>query len=273
MADTVPSPQQPAAGSQNQTPATAAESEKKTAPSMQEQASQQTQQAVQNAQQAVGQVQQTGQQLTQGAQQVMGQAGQVTGQAKEILGQAASLLTSQPTEPQPPVTQEEKIWGALSYIPMVALVAFLIKPKSAFVKLHGRQGLLIFLIFFFSIFLYIILPPLGPILGGLVQFGMFVVGVFSIYQAIMGNWWKTPVLGNIADMLPVDMFTNVATQAITGQEAAQTPPEGVSAEGGAPQPPAESAPPEQPAAQVPPQPPAPTPAPPEQTPPPAPPAA
>jgi uncharacterized membrane protein len=277
MADTVPSPQQPAAGSQNQTPGAAAESEKKTAPSMQEQASQQTQQAVQNAQQAVGQVQQTGQQLTQGAQQVMGQAGQVTGQAKEMLGQAASLLTSKPTEPQPPVTQEEKIWAALSYIPMVALVAFLIKPKSAFVKLHGRQGLLIFLIFFFSIFLYIILPPLGPILGGLVQFGMFVVGVFSIYQAIMGNWWKTPVLGNIADMLPVDMFTNVATQAITGQEPTQTTPEGEVAQPAAGQAPAEQAPtepaaPQQPAAQVPPQTPA-EPAPPEQTPPPAPPAA
>lgn len=244
---------------------------------MQEQAGQQSQQAMQNATNAVGQVQQTGQQVTEGAQKVMGQAGQVTGQATQLFGQAASLLTSKPTQPQPPVTQDEKIWAALSYVPMVALVAFLIKPKSAFVKLHGKQGLLIFLIFFFTIFFYIILPPLGPILGGLIQFAMFVIGIFSIYQAIMGNWWKTPILGDIADKLPVDMFTNVATTAITGQQAPQTPP----AEGAAPieTPPAtEAAPPSDQGAVTPPpestvpdtNPPAP---PPESTPPTPPPAA
>lgn len=224
MADTVPSSQQPATGSSNQAPATAQNQPEQKAPSLQEKATQQTGQAVQQAQQTLGQAQQAGQQMTQGAQQVMGQAGQITGQATQLFGQAAQILSSKPTQPQPPVEQDEKLWAALSYVPMVALVAFLIKPKSAFVKLHGRQGLLIFLIFFFSIFLYIILPPLGPILGGLVQLGMFVVGIFSIYQAIMGNWWKTPVLGNIADMLPVDMFTNVATQTITGQEPTQNPP-------------------------------------------------
>ncbi len=224
MADTVPSSQQPAAGGQNQAQPSPAPQENKPTQSLQEQTVQQSQQALQNAQQAMGQVQQTGQQLTQGAQQVMGQAGQVTGQATQLFGQAAQLLTSKPAEPQPPVTQDEKIWAALAYVPMVALISFLIKPKSAFVKLHGKQGLLVFLIFFFSIFLYIILPPLGPLLGGLVQFAMFVVGVFSIYQAIMGNWWKTPVLGQIADMIPVDMFTSVATQAITGQEPSQVQP-------------------------------------------------
>jgi len=231
MADNVPSPQQPATGSQNQVPATAQNQEQKPAPTLAEQATQQTQQAAQQAQNVVGQagqvvgnVQQTGQQVAQGAQQAMGQAGQVAGQATAIFGAAASLITSQPTQPQPPVTQEEKVWGALSYIPMVALVALLIKPKSDFVKLHAKQGLLIFVIFFFSIFLYIILPPLGPLVGGLIQLAMFVIGVFSIYQALMGNWWKTPVLGQISDMIPVSAFTNVATQAITGQEPVQNPP-------------------------------------------------
>lgn len=133
-------------------------------------------------------------------------------------------LTAKPVQPQPSVTQEEKIWAALSYIPMVALVAFLLKPGSAYVKLHGRQGLLMFLLFFFSIFLYIILPPLGPIFGGLVQLAVFVIGIFSIYQAIMGNWWKIPFLGQIADKLPIDMFTKVAAQAITGQEPSQVLP-------------------------------------------------
>jgi len=166
--------------------------------------------------------QQTVPQTTQNNQQMLEQSQQVAAQVGQAFTQVAQMATAAPAGPQPSVTQEEKVWAALSYIPMVALVAFLIKPTSEFVKLHGKQGLLIFIIFFFSIFLYIILPPLGPLLGGLIQLAMFVIGIFSIYQALMGNWWKTPVLGQIADIIPVSALTNVATQAITGQEPAQS---------------------------------------------------
>ena len=219
MADTVPTPQQTPGAPQGQQPK-APENQappKEKAPDLKQQAVEQSQQAVTQAQQAMGQVQQTGKQVTQGAQQVIGQAGQV-------LGQASQLLTGKPAQPQPPVTSDERLWGALSYIPMVALVAFLIKPGSNFVKLHGRQGLLIFIIFFFSIFIYMIMPPLGPILGGLIQLAMFVIGIFSIYQAIMGNWWKIPILGDLAEKIPVEAFTKVTTQAITGQPPSTTPP-------------------------------------------------
>lgn len=171
-------------------------------PSVTDQAAQQSQQALNNATQA-----------TQ----------QVTGQAKQMLGQAAQILSGKPAQPQPNVTSDEKIWGALSYIPMVALLALLLKPHSEFIKLHGRQGLLIFGIFFLTIFLYIILPPLGAILGGLIQLALFVVGIYSLVQAFMGNWWKIPVLGDIAEKLPIEAFTKATTVAITGQPPA-TPP-------------------------------------------------
>ena len=209
---------------QNAQQPNAAEQAQKPAPSVAEQAAAQSKEAMAKAQQTMGQAKEVGQNVTAGAQQVAGQATQVMGQAGQVFGKAASLLSAKSSQPQPPVTADEKLWGALAYVPMVALVAFLIKPHSDFVKLHGRQGLLIFLIFFFTIFLYVILPPIGPLFGGLIQLAMFVIGVFSVYQAFMGNWWKIPVLGGIADALPVEMFTQTATTAITGQQPAAQPP-------------------------------------------------
>ena len=188
------------------------------APSVKDQAVEQVKAATEKGKEAAASLQQAAGQVTQ----VAGQATQVAGQAGQLLNQAKDLLTSKPKTPQPPVAQDEKVWAALCYIPMVALVAFVIKPKSDYVKLHGKQGLLIFLISFFSVFLYIILPPLGAMLGGLLQFACFVLAIFSIYQAFMGNWWKIPVVGQIANMIPAEIFTNVATKAITGQEAVQS---------------------------------------------------
>ena len=150
-------------------------------------------------------------------------------QGMEQLQQTGVAGVFKTAEKQPKVTTEEKLWAGLSYIPLVALVALIIKPDSGFVKLHGRQGLLIFLIFFFCIFVYLV-PYIGLLFGGLIQFALLVLGLFSMYQAFIGNWWKIPVLGDLAEMIPVGAFTKVTTEVITGQPAPQEPPAGAEKE-------------------------------------------
>jgi len=125
-------------------------------------------------------------------------------EAPEMLKKAAD---------QPPTKPEERVWALVSYIPMVASLALIMKPDSEFVKLHGRQGLLIFIIFFFNIFIYLV-PFIGPVIGIIVHFGCMGIGLFSMYQAFIGNWWKIPVLGDVAKMLPVEAFTKVTRTAV-----------------------------------------------------------
>jgi len=125
-------------------------------------------------------------------------------------------------ENQPAVTMDEKLWAGISYIPLVALGALVIKPDSGFIKLHGRQGLLIFLIFFFCIFVYLV-PYIGPLFGGLIQLALFVLGIFSMYQALVGNWWKIPVIGDLAAAIPLSLFEKVTREVISGQPSAQEP--------------------------------------------------
>ena len=146
----------------------------------------------------------------------------VASESPNVLNQAAELVSNKPIAAQPAVPMDEKIWAALGYIPMVALVSILIKPKSDYVKLHGRQGLLLFLLFIGTILLYVLLFPLGAVLGFLGQMFLMVVAVFSIYQAIIGNWWKIPVWGDFAEKIPVEKLIAITTEAVTGQQAATT---------------------------------------------------
>ncbi len=129
---------------------------------------------------------------------------------------------------QPKVTTEEKAWALISYIPLVALLCLIIKGNSNYVKLHSRQGLLLFILFFLTIFVYI-LPFVGLLLGSFIQLLIFILGAFSAYQALIGNWWKIPVLGDIAEMIPVDLFVKIASETLPNQTTTppsdQTPPQ------------------------------------------------
>lgn len=116
---------------------------------------------------------------------------------------------------QPEVSAEEKIWGVICYIPLMALLALVINPRSEYIKLHGRQGLLITILFFFDIILYLV-PVIGIFLGMILHIAAIVLGIFSAIQALVGNWWKIPVLGAMADLIPIESFTKVARDASMG---------------------------------------------------------
>ena len=139
------------------------------------------------------------------------------------------------TQNVPVVSMEEKLFAMFSYIILVSVFTLLLKPKSAFVRLHGRQGL-VMTIFFFLSFFVIIVPFIGAPLTTLVVLAIFAINVFSMYQSLMGNWWKIPAIGDIAEMIPMTLFENVSKEAvgaITGStptnsetmEQDQTPPE------------------------------------------------
>lgn len=194
-----------------------------------------SQQAMDQAQQAMVQAQQTANQVGQQAQQVATQAQQTAAavgqQAQQLAGTAsqAGVQAQQfvkdylmPKANQPKVRTDEKLWAMASYIPLVSLASLVLMSGSEYVKLHGRQGLLMSIILLFSIILAIF-PFIGLSLYGLIVFVLFILSLFSAYQALIGNWWKIPVLGDIAEMIPVTLFAQITKEAITGQVSEQQP--------------------------------------------------
>ena len=127
----------------------------------------------------------------------------------------------------PKVSMEEKLFGLLSYVILFSFFTLLFKPKSDFVRLHGRQGLVLTAFFFLSLFLLII-PFIGEMLSPFIAFCIIVMGIFSGYKALMGNWWKIPAVGDIAEQIPMTLFEKAgkeAVGAITGTTPSSTPEE------------------------------------------------
>ncbi len=176
-----------------------------------------------------GQINDLGKQASEQAQN-LGKAGvdqlQNMGQAGVTqLGSAMGKIIN-PTDQksnQPPVKQDEKVYATIAYIPFVALISIIIKPDSAFVRLHSKQGLLLAILFFFVGMLAAIVSLFGVIgqfmafVLGLVPLACLIIGAYSMYLAFNGYWWKIPVLSSMADLIPIEMIAKVSKENITGQ--------------------------------------------------------
>ena len=189
-----------------------------------------TQNVTQAAQGAVNEVKDV---ANQAAQQGVQAATNLAGNAANVAKDAANAAVQQGVkqiaqvdvaklfkvkEGQPPVTSNEKLFGAVCYIPLVAILVLLVAGSSDYVKLHGRQGLILFALFFVSVFLLII-PYIGGMFFGLLQMILFVVGIFSAYQAFIGNWFKIPVFGDLAMLIPVNLFVSIVNPAANANSA------------------------------------------------------
>jgi uncharacterized membrane protein len=167
-----------------------------------------------------------------GAQQIqnLGKAGteQLQNMGKEGLNQLGSsvgkiLNPVDQKENQPPVKQDEKVYATVAYIPFMALLSIIIKPDSAFVRLHSKQGLLLSILFFFGGMMAAIVTLFG-IIGqflafvlGLVPLACIIIGIYSMYLTMNGYWWKIPFLSMLADLIPIEMIAKTSKETITGQ--------------------------------------------------------
>lgn len=94
--------------------------------------------------------------------------------------------------------QEGKIYAVIGYLAILCLAPLLFKKENKFALFHGKQGLVLFL-GEVAVLIISVIPLLGWFIGYL---GFLIFGVLSlvgIIQALMGNYWKMPVVSDIAD--------------------------------------------------------------------------
>jgi uncharacterized membrane protein len=100
---------------------------------------------------------------------------------------------------------DANVAAALTYIPIVAIVFLVIEKGSKLVKFHAVQslGLLVaWMVIWFALGVLGLVPVLGwatLLLWPLVAIGMFVVWLMALLKAFKGEWWKLPVIGDIAE--------------------------------------------------------------------------
>ncbi|HMN12096.1 MAG TPA: DUF4870 domain-containing protein [Bellilinea sp.] len=109
-------------------------------------------------------------------------------------------MSNEPVEvisPNPDVTDDDKLWGLLSYLlaPLVPLILFLMedKKKRPYIKLHQMQGLLLGLALFIINLLLTPIPFVSCVTGPL----SIVIMIYYAIKAYKGETFEIPVISNV----------------------------------------------------------------------------
>lgn len=87
----------------------------------------------------------------------------------------------------------EKLFAALSYLWVMSVIFLVLNRHSDFVQFHAKQGLALWLLSIVCWFL----PPLGWLLN----LAIMVLILIGFLEALEGNRWKLPFIGNFAARL------------------------------------------------------------------------
>ncbi|MBU0709208.1 MAG: hypothetical protein KJ793_00650 [Candidatus Omnitrophica bacterium] len=99
------------------------------------------------------------------------------------------------------VVSEGTFFALISYIGFLCIVSLVLKKNNKFALYHAKQGLVLF-VFEVGAFIISIIPILGWFLGiGTVIFAL--VSLWSILQALMGNYHRIPFVSGIADKITI----------------------------------------------------------------------
>lgn len=91
----------------------------------------------------------------------------------------------------------EKLLSMLGYISFLCILPLAIKPKSEFCQFHGKQALVLAVLFFvFSGFSF-----LGSAIAFMVGLLQVIITIFCMLRAYAGKKFKIPVAADIAAKL------------------------------------------------------------------------
>lgn len=96
--------------------------------------------------------------------------------------------------------QDGKIFAVIGYLGILCLVPLLLKKNNKFALFHGKQGLVLF-IGEVGASIITIIPILGQIIWILAVMVFGILSLVGIVQSLMGNYWRMPVIGEIAEKI------------------------------------------------------------------------
>lgn len=134
------------------------------------------------------------------------QNNQTAGNSEETTPKAEEPKTN---EPESNIPEDERILSAIGYLGPLCVLPLFLKPKSKYCQFHGKQGLIMMLIWIAFLILFAAIP-----IFGIIFFFFMLLILFSMYNAYMGKMWKIPVVGDFAEKFDLnktisDMANNI----------------------------------------------------------------
>lgn len=99
--------------------------------------------------------------------------------------------------------KEGKIWAMVAYLGPLCLIPLLNKKDNKFALYHGKQGLVLFIGEIAVSLLALIIAIMGPFI---VWIAIVIFGIYSlvgIIQALMGKYWKAPIISKWAEKISI----------------------------------------------------------------------
>lgn len=94
---------------------------------------------------------------------------------------------------------EQKIMAALSYVGFLVLVPLFVSRDDKYVNWHAKQGLVLLI----GLILAVVAAQWIAMAGNVMFLVLLLVDVAALVQALLGRWWKIPIIGDIADKFKV----------------------------------------------------------------------
>jgi uncharacterized membrane protein len=82
--------------------------------------------------------------------------------------------------------EKNKQVAALSYIWILVFIPLLTKKDSRFTQFHAKQGLLLFAIETFVLWI--------PFIGQFIGLALLVIAIIGVIKTLNGEWWKIPYI-------------------------------------------------------------------------------
>lgn len=101
-----------------------------------------------------------------------------------------------------PVITEGMPFAVIGYLGVLCLVPLLLKKENKFALFHGKQGLVIFIAEIAAGVLTII-PIIGWVMAPLIIVALTVMSIIGIIQALMGNYFRMPIIADFADKFKI----------------------------------------------------------------------
>ena len=96
--------------------------------------------------------------------------------------------------------QDDRLIAAIGYLGILCLVPLLLRKDSKFAQHHGKQGLII-LIVWLALWVGNIIPILGQIVWTLGTIALLILIILGMVNALQGKMWEMPVLGKYAKQI------------------------------------------------------------------------
>ena len=97
---------------------------------------------------------------------------------------------------------EGRLFAVLGYIGFLFIIPLLFKKDNLFAKYHAKQGMVLFFVFLFSIFLKFV-PFLGVYLKDVILYLYILGSSWGILQAIKGNYCRIIIISDIAENIKI----------------------------------------------------------------------